>query len=644
MKKRIILLTICLIFAVLKILAQNAPSLSPANEKFVKYQAERKAIITTADNSFGAIPAPLNLSHLKTEDVLDHSVTTPSSYDLRNYGKVTAVRNQGECGSCWAFASIASVESCLLTGETTDFSENNLKDRHGFDLSCCEGGNIDMAAAYFTRWDGPVNESEDAYNAYSCYSPSSLNSRKHIQDVIYIAGRESALDNEGIKQAVMNYGAVTTSMFWDDSSWNSSKSAYYYNWGTDTNHLIAVVGWDDNFSSSNFKSAPPGNGAFLIKNSWGENFGNAGYFWISYYDSALGYWGSAVFLSQPVSNYDKIYQYDALGCTSSLGYTSSNSAWCANIFTASQNHFLKAFSTHFLANNTTYELYVYKGCNTSSPSSGNLAYTKTGSVSYAGYHTIQLDSPVQLSSGERFSIVLKITTPGYNYPIPIEYPFSDYSSSASASAGQSFFGNNGSSWTDLTSVYPNTNVCLKAFAGEGGSNCPTITLSPSTLSNGRIGASYSQTLTASGGAAPYSFSVSSGSLPPGLTLSSSGTISGIPTAEGTYAFSVKAVDSEQCSANSAYTIFISAVDPPVVSYMVKKGNPFRIIVYGSNFQNYIAVYINGYQWSTGYIVGTTKIVLKGGASLKALVPKNTPTTFRFVNQDGGECTYVWQWP
>ncbi|MCX7831147.1 MAG: hypothetical protein N2445_08870, partial [Acidobacteria bacterium] len=59
---------------------------------------------------------------------------------------------------------------------------------------------------------------------------------------------------------------------------------------------------------------------------------------------------------------------------------------------------------------------------------------------------------------------------------------------------------------------------------------------------------------------------------------------------------------------------------------------------------YIAVYINGYQWSTGYIVGTTKIVLKGGAALKALVPKNTPTTFRFVNQDGGECTYVWQWP
>lgn len=193
------------------------------------------------------------------------------------------------------------------------------------------------------------------------------------------------------------------------------------------------------------------------------------------------------------------------------------------------------------------------------PRSGTLACTKTGSMANAGYRTITLDQPVQLSAGQLFSIVFKITTPGYGYPIPIEYPFSNYSSAATASAGQSFYSNNGSSWGDVTSAYPGTNNCIKGFAGT------------------------------------------------------------------------------------------ATIPPPVVSSMVKKGNPFRIIVYGSNFQNYITVlisnaYVDNYQWSNGYISGTTKIVLKGGSALKAIVPKNTPTTFTFINTDGGQCSFTWQWP
>jgi hypothetical protein len=78
--------------------------------------------------------------------------------------------------------------------------------------------------------------------------------------------------------------------------------------------------------------------------------------------------------------------------------------------------------------------------------------------------------------------------------------------------------------------------------------------------------------------------------------------------------------------------------------MLKQGNPFRINVNGTNLQSGIRVYINGGEWTNIQYKSATLIKLKGGGSLKALVPKNTPATFRFDNPDGGSQTLVWQWP
>lgn len=87
--------------------------------------------------------------------------------------------------------------------------------------------------------------------------------------------------------------------------------------------------------------------------------------------------------------------------------------------------------------------------------------------------------------------------------------------------------------------------------------CPTITVSPTTLSDGAVGASYNQTLTASGGTAPYVFAVTSGSLPPGLTLSTGGVLSGSPTAGGSFSFTVTATDQNQCAGSRSYTVSIA---------------------------------------------------------------------------------------
>ncbi len=104
--------------------------------------------------------------------------------------------------------------------------------------------------------------------------------------------------------------------------------------------------------------------------------------------------------------------------------------------------------------------------------------------------------------------------------------------------------------------------------------CPPIILAPSTLPNGAIGAVYSQTITASGGTAPYTFTLLSGTPPPGLTLSSGGVISGTPTTAGSYTFTVKATDAVGCFGSRIYTIVINAavcVNPTLTPSTIPAG-------------------------------------------------------------------------
>jgi hypothetical protein len=88
-------------------------------------------------------------------------------------------------------------------------------------------------------------------------------------------------------------------------------------------------------------------------------------------------------------------------------------------------------------------------------------------------------------------------------------------------------------------------------------NCPAINVGPGSLPNGKVGQAYNKTVTGGGGTAPYTFSVASGSLPPGLTLAPSGAITGTPTASGTYTFSIKATDANGCMGTKAYTITVT---------------------------------------------------------------------------------------
>lgn len=98
--------------------------------------------------------------------------------------------------------------------------------------------------------------------------------------------------------------------------------------------------------------------------------------------------------------------------------------------------------------------------------------------------------------------------------------------------------------------------------------CPAITLSPTTLPDGVEGVAYSQAITAVGGTAPYSFSVTAGALPPGVSLSSAGVLSGTPTTSGVSAFTVRATDANACFAELLYTMSVTAAVPTLPQIFV----------------------------------------------------------------------------
>jgi len=453
--------------------AQNdaEPMLAPLNPAFLKMIKAKQAGKFYVDPKFGYVPGPVDHSYFTTTAARPAAESFPASYDLRTYNKVTSVKDQGQCGSCWAFSAIGGIESSLLPTESRNFSEQHLNKYHGFDWAECGGGNTNMSAAYFARWDGPYNESDYPY-PYSSNSSTpgegSAAVQKHIQRAVWLPK-----DHDTIKAFVSSplYGAVTFAFKATnglesnstDAYYNAPNYAYYYPTAADINHEILIIGWDDSFAKTKFSTTPAGNGAWLCKNSWGTSYENSGYFWISYYDATIGDLGVFSFV-QPVTNYENIYQYDPLGWVYSLG-NGTTTYWSANVFTATTNDPLKAIS-YVTTDACTVSYYIYKNPTATNPTSGTLVASGTATFSYPAYLTSDLSAPVTLATGDKFSVVIQFVNNSYKYPAALEGYQSGYSSRATNAAGQSFCSDDGTAWTDYATLWGNTykmNCCIKAF-------------------------------------------------------------------------------------------------------------------------------------------------------------------------------------
>lgn len=447
---------------------ESPPGLAPINPDFLKY-IEKTAQGLEYGYRYGYVPSPVKLSHIKGTIDSAVNVEYPSYYNLQDYQRVSLVKDQTSYPTCWTFAAYSSLESCLLPDEARDFSEWHLANTHGFDYSVYGAGNSWMTTAYLIRWGGPVDESLVPYPQESgAPAPrGSFPPGKHVQQVIFLPERTGPLDNNTIKYFLINYGAVDFAMYWDFSTYNSITSSQYRPGDHSQNHRLAIAGWDDNYPAENFRIKPPGNGAFIARNSWGRGWGINGYCYISYYDMSMEEF-TCYNNAEPVYNYDSIYQHDPLGWISSWGNWDS---WGANVFTAVDNRPLTAVGFYTNDANARYEIYVYKNVNNINandpndydPRSGTLAAAKTGNFIYAGYYTVQLDTPVPLETGETFSVVVRFINPDYPFAVPLEIPIEYHSSMAEATPGESFASLDGIEWDDLTGLVPDANVCIKAY-------------------------------------------------------------------------------------------------------------------------------------------------------------------------------------
>ncbi|MGZ4936839.1 MAG: lectin like domain-containing protein [Halobacteriota archaeon] len=475
---------------------------TPPSRAFTQYQQSKAAgaIVTqTPDgHGLGYAPPPIDFSQSPAAPAFAPAFAPapvlPAAYDLRSENKVSPVGDQGPCGACWAFATFGSLESVRLPASSTLLSANHLKNLHDFDPSCCGGGNAIMSAAYLTRggtiakdstgspmFAGPVSQIGDPYKTVSCSESSRLIPlAAHVQNVYWLPSRQGPMDNGVIKSALMTYGGVFTSIDWEGSSrnssqyWNNATAAYYDYHVSNPNHAVTIVGWDDNYAKTKFATPPPGDGAWVVKNSWGTLWGRSGYFYVSYYDANFGNRENVVFTAEPATNYKTNYQYDPFGLETSWGKSKGTSGYGANVFSATSDGTLRAVSFWALAPGTQYTAQVYTNPTPNNPASGTLASTISGSTRYAGYYTESLKAGVPLKTGEKFAVVVKFTRPSYTSsvplqtaggPIPAQTLVQGFDSKVPATpSGVSFISPDGHSWTDITWIDPYGAVNVHAFA------------------------------------------------------------------------------------------------------------------------------------------------------------------------------------
>ena len=449
---------------------------APVNPEFLEYQAHHgeRVYLTSSDDYFvpGVVPSPVDFSHTKGMQIRsadgDFQLFSiyPSSFDLRDEGRVSPVKNQGAEGNCWAFGTFASLESYLLPAEEWDFSENNMKNIINAEFDVGEGGNREMSSAYLARWSGPVLEADDPYVAGSTSSPDVLPPVKRVHDVLFLPERADPLDNDNVKWALTEYGAVQVSFWSTLSGYNADTHAFYQNQKTSSNHAVAIVGWDDTYARSNFNTNPPGDGAFIVKNSWGTDWGDEGFFYLSYYDTSIS--SFAVFTGEDTESYDQVYQYDPMGWVTSIRLGGSDTNWFANVFTAESDEMITAVGFYTPVVNSSYHIDVYTNPDDGPRRIGGVVSTKTGTIPAPGYHTISIPA-ASLAEGETFSVIIRLETPGYNWPIPIEYARLSYSSKATANPGEGYVSLEGGEWHDLTALtisgldMTTASVCLKAY-------------------------------------------------------------------------------------------------------------------------------------------------------------------------------------
>ncbi len=491
----------------------------------------------TESRNYGLVDDGYRPAFPEESDTVSYS-NFPSRYDPRDNGSVTPVKNQGDFGVCWSFSSIGTMEQVVYkqTGLKCDYSEEALRTALSSDVqrkiksdkntqediipdlglykrNKFTSGVFYGAMQYLSRinsplskeisWISPNLESDIPYNEYApylndamCQKMNTSYANAYVTGVHYEKYLRSSNDTgydensnyykniQRIKNAIVEYGGMAMDF--------NSNQGDYLNWNTgaffnkeynlENAHEVVCVGWDDNYSKSNFNigSQPNRDGAWLVKNSWGTSRGEKGFYWISYEDPTVCYVGTINIIDEvsKVSKNEKTLSYDYTPMYNLIpGRTLSpkeNNAYMANVYNISNltstYDSINKITFYSSAIGANYDIHIVplangQGIDNVASYGESLA---SGSIDYEGIYTAHFDEDYIIPDGTYKIAVLVQFSNNNSVPIGIKYNAEtnsdDENYTSCINPGESFYFDYNDKWKDLSGGKSSTekgNFCIR---------------------------------------------------------------------------------------------------------------------------------------------------------------------------------------
>lgn len=417
-------------------------------------------------------------------------------YDPRDTNAVTTVKNQGNLGTCSIFATNAILESYVYynTGLKYSYSEETMRHcvsndvalgdvnevKYGYynrepNDNCC----YQITSSYLTNRNTPilnkkgihwVTSNFESMFPYQQYSSLPIFMDRYIGN-IYTTGTEY-INEEKIKDNILTNGAVYVTFYSDTKNgYNRSTGAFYSSDFHNINHAVAVVGWDDNYSVTNFKSGnrPTEKGAWLAKNSWGKYSGDSGYCWISYEDVTFNYENDASVITDiaPLNFNEQMLSYD-YGPMWNIKNYSNDSVYIANVYDISEYSEYDKINKIMLYSGdigSHYDIYIKPINNNQMPNVPNQLGDRLGygTVKAEGYFTEILNNTYEIPNGtNKIAVIVKYTSPNNKIKISTEDDMIDRYNLYTKPGESYIYKDN--TWTDITGGSVSTsigNFCIR---------------------------------------------------------------------------------------------------------------------------------------------------------------------------------------